>query len=100
MNLKGFRDCLAEYTVHSLLPWYGLLASLVVLNSAARWCNTTQFLQNCEILLACVHGRRKDFFQGALVDCSKSCSRDGPEVVKFVFYHSNIKKTTFFAEIP
>ena len=53
-----------------------------------------------EILLACVHGRRKDFFQGALVDCSKSCSRDGPEVVKFVFYHSNIRKTTFFAEIP
>jgi len=42
-NLAGFRDCLAEYIVHSRSPYYGLLTALVVLNSVARWCNTTQF---------------------------------------------------------
>jgi len=45
VNLKKIRDCLAGYPVHSLLPCYGLLTALVLLNSAARWCNTTQFLQ-------------------------------------------------------
>jgi len=43
-NLEGFRNCLAEYTVHSLSPCYGLLTALVLLNGIARWCNTTQFL--------------------------------------------------------
>jgi len=38
--LARFRNCLAEYTVHSLSPCYGLLTALVMLNSAARWCNT------------------------------------------------------------
>jgi len=42
-NLAGFRNCLAEYTVHSLSPCYGLLTALVLLNSVVRWCNTTQF---------------------------------------------------------
>jgi len=42
-NLAGFRNCLAEYTVHSLSPCCGLLATFVLLNSVARWCNTTQF---------------------------------------------------------
>jgi len=43
VNLVGFRNRLAEYTVHSLSPCYGLLTALVLLNSVARWCNTTQF---------------------------------------------------------
>jgi len=44
VNLKGFRDCLAGYTVHSLLPYYDLRTAFVVLNSAARWWKTTKFL--------------------------------------------------------
>jgi len=42
-NLAGFRNCLAEYTVHSLSPYYGLLTALVLLNSVARWCNATKY---------------------------------------------------------
>jgi len=42
-NLAGFRNCLAEYTEHSLSPCYTLLSALVLLNSVARWCTTTQF---------------------------------------------------------
>jgi len=41
--LSRFRNCLAEYTVHSLSPCYGLLTALELLNSVAGWCNTTQF---------------------------------------------------------
>jgi len=43
VNLAGFRNCLAEYTVNTLSPCYGLLTELVLLNSVARWCNTTHF---------------------------------------------------------
>jgi len=43
INLAGFRNCLAEYTVLSLSPCYGLLTALVLLNSVVRWYNTTQF---------------------------------------------------------
>jgi len=64
-NLAGFHNCLAEYTVHSLSPCYGLLTALVLLNSVAGWCNITQFFKKGAILHACVHGRRKDFFPGA-----------------------------------
>jgi len=39
VNLAGFRNCLADYTVPSLLPCYGLLTALVLLNSVVRWCN-------------------------------------------------------------
>jgi len=44
MHVKGFRHCLAEYTVHSLSPCYGLLTALMVLSSVARCCNATHFL--------------------------------------------------------
>jgi len=78
VNLARFRNCLAEYTVHSLSPCYGLLAALVLLNTVARWCNTTIFHKNGVILHVCVHGRRKDFFQGGpLVDFSISFSMGG-----------------------
>jgi len=43
--LAGFSNCLAEYTVHSLSPRYGLLTALALLNSVARWWNTTQFFR-------------------------------------------------------
>jgi len=76
--LVGFRNCLAEYTVHCLSPCYGLLAALVLLNSVARWCNNTIFHKNGVILHACLRRCRKKFFQGgALVDFSKSFSTGG-----------------------
>jgi len=75
VNLAGFRNCFAEYTVPSLSPYYGLRTALVLLNSVARWCNTAQFLQNsCNFYIG-VHERRKDFIQGALVDFFKSFSK-------------------------
>jgi len=43
VNFAGLRNCLAEYTVRSLSPCYGLVTVLVLLNSVARCCNTTQF---------------------------------------------------------
>jgi len=60
----------------------------------------TIFYKNCVILLACVHGRRKDFFQGgAPVDCSESFSRRGTRSGKFVFLQFETRKTAFFAAI-
>jgi len=41
--MAGFRNCLAGNTVLRLSPCCGLLIALVLLNSVARWCNTTQF---------------------------------------------------------
>jgi len=59
----------------------------------------TIFYKNGVLLHACVYGRLKDFFQGEqLVDFSKSFSRGG-KVLKFVFYHSKLRKQPFFAEI-
>jgi len=45
VNLAGFRNCLAEYTVHSLSPCCGLLTALALLNSVARLRNTAYFSQ-------------------------------------------------------
>ena len=42
-NLAGFCYCLAEYIVHSQSPCCTSLSALVLLNSVARWCTTTQF---------------------------------------------------------
>jgi len=89
VNLAGFRYCLAEYTVHSLSPCYGLLTAFALLNSAARWCNTTPFFKNGVILHACVHGRRKEFFQGGGTNrFLQKFFYGGPKVVKFVFCQS------------
>jgi len=83
--------------VHSLSPCYVLLTALVLLKSVAIWCNVTQFFTKiCVILHACVHGCWTDFFPGvALMDFSKSFSRGRGKVVKFVFYHSKLKKRLF-----
>ena len=51
------------------------------------------------ILHACVHGRRKDLFQGgALVDFSKSFFR-GDESGEICFLPLETNKTAFFAEV-
>jgi len=63
-------------------PAMGLLTALVVLSSAARWCNTTQFFLNGVILHACVHGRRKDF------------SMEGKSG-EICFFHSKLGKQPF-----
>jgi len=59
-NLAGFRNGLAEYTVHSLSPCYGLLTALVLLNSAARCCNTTHVFTKMVsfYMLVCMSVRR------------------------------------------
>ena len=78
LQFGRIRNCLAECTVHSLSPCCGLLTALMLWNSDARWCNTTQFFhKNSVILHACLHGRRKDLFRGALVEFSKSCCMGG-----------------------
>jgi len=63
--LEGFGNCLAEYTVHSLSPCYGLLTALGLLNSVARWCNTTHFLTKMVpfYMLACM-GVGRNFSRG------------------------------------
>jgi len=78
MNLAGFRNCLAEYTVHSLSPCYGLFTALVLLNSVARCCNTTQFftkMVSFYTLVYTVVGR--NFSGGPRVDFSKRFSTGG-----------------------
>ena len=96
MNLSGFRKCLAEYTVHSLSPCYGLLTALGLLNSVARWCKyNTIFHKNGVILHACVHGHRKEFLQGGTSGFFQQFFYGGPKVVKFGFYHSKLRKQRF-----
>ena len=69
VNLTGFRDCLAEYTVHSLSPCYGLLTAFVSLNSAARWCNAAQcFTKMVSFYMLVCMGVGRNFPGGALVD--------------------------------
>jgi len=84
--------------VHSLSHYYGLLTALVLMNSVARCCNTTQFFANYGVSAhACVvvcMGVGKIFSRGALVDFSKRFSR-GAKVAKFVFYLSKLRKQHF-----
>jgi len=71
---------LAEYTVHSLSPCYGLLTALVLLKSVARWCNTTQFftkMVSFYITCLCAWASEGIFPAGALVGFSKSFSTGG-----------------------
>jgi len=98
--LVGFRNCLAEYTVHSLSPYCGLLTALVLLNSVARWWNTTQFFTKMVqfFMLVCM-GVGRIFPGGPSVDFSKNFSMGGAKVVKFAVYHSKLRKEPFFAEI-
>jgi len=74
VNLVGFRNCLAEYPVYSLSPCYGLLTALVLLNSVARWCNTTQFLQKWWIYMLMCMGVGRILSRGAPVDFFKRFS--------------------------
>jgi len=46
----------------------------------------------CNFTCFCALATEGFFPRGALVDFSKSFSRGGPEVVKFVFYHSKLGK--------
>jgi len=65
--LAGFRNCLAEYTVHSLSPCFGLLTALVL----------------------------KEFFQGGTSGFFQTFFCGGPNVEKFVSYHSILRKQRF-----
>jgi len=67
VNLAGFRNCVAEYMVHSLSPCYRLLTAFVLLNSVARWCNTTQFFTKMVsfYMLVCI-GVGRNFSRGTI----------------------------------
>ena len=97
VNLAGFRNCLTEYTVHTLSPGYELLTALVLLNNVARWCNTTQFftkiLKKAFYLLVC-NGCWKELFQRGHEWIFPSVST-GANVVKFGFYHSKFRTQPF-----
>jgi len=65
MNLVGFRNRLAEYTVRSLSPCYGLLTELVLLNSVAAWCNTAQlFAKMVSLYMLVCMGVGRNFSRG------------------------------------
>jgi len=90
MNLAGFRNCLAEYTVHSLSPCYGLLTAFALLSSVARWCNTTQFFTKMVsfYMLVCMGVGRN--FPGVVTSgFLQKFFYGGPKVVKFVFTTRN-----------
>jgi len=82
--------------VCSLSLCYGLLTALVLLNSVARWRNTTQFFT--KMMSFCLHvcmGFGRNFSRGGpLVDFPKVFLR-GAKVVKFVFCHSKLRKRHF-----
>ena len=89
----GTRNCLTEYTVHSLSNCYGLLP----------WCCWTmmpdgviqhKFLQKCVILHSCVHGRRKDFPGGSSWFFEKFCRR-AKKWRNMFFYHLKWRKQHF-----
>jgi len=96
VNLAGFRNCLAEYIVHSLSPCYGLLTAFVLLNSAARWCNTIQFFTKVVsfYMLVCM-GVGRNFSVGATSGFLQNFFYGGPKVVKFVFFITRNRKQHF-----
>jgi len=53
------------------------------------------FYRNGIILHACVHGRRKDFFQEGAIGFFPKVFLGGLKVAKFVFYHSKLRKQPF-----
>jgi len=93
VNLAGFRNCLTEYTVHSLSPCYGLLTALVLLNSVAIWCNTKKW-RNFTCLL-CAWASEGIFPVGALVGFSKSFSKEGQKWWNLFFTTRNWENTIF-----
>jgi len=73
-DLTGLPNYLAEYTVHSLSPCFGLLTAVADLLSlhgigVVKQCfqivkYNAIFYKNGVILHACVHGRQKHFSRG------------------------------------
>jgi len=89
-NLAGFRNCLAEYIVHSLSSCYGLLTAFVLLTSAARWCNTTQlFTKMVSFYMLVCMGVGRNFSRGGTSGFLLKFFYGGPKVVKFGFTTRN-----------
>jgi len=100
MNLAGFCNGLAEYAMHSLSPCYGLLTALMLLNSLAKWCNTTKFFQKLLsfCMLACM-GVGRNFSRGGHQRIFKKVFLQQAKSGEIWFLPLEIKKTAFFAEI-
>jgi len=69
---------------------------LVLLNSVARWCNTTQFFTKMVsfYMLVCM-GVGIIFPGGATSGFFQKFFYGGPKVVKFAFYRSKFRKQHF-----
>jgi len=85
--------------VPSLLPCYGLLTALVLLNSVARWFNTTQFLQKwCNFTCLCAWAS-EGLFPGGHWWIFSNVVLGGAKSGEIWFLPLETKKTAFFAEI-
>jgi len=85
---------LAEYTVQSLSPCYGLLTALVLLDMLTVGEIQHNLLQKCCDFV--IHGRRKDVFQGGTSGFFQTFFWGCPKVMKFVFYQWKLRKQLFF----
>jgi len=94
-NLAGFHNCLADYTVHSLSPCYGLLTVFVLLSSAARCWNTIQFW--CHFTCLCAWASEGIFSRGATSGFYKCFSTGGQKWWNLVL--SLEIENSIFAEI-
>ena len=82
--------------MHSLSPCCGLLTALVLLNSIARWCNTTQiFTKMVSFYLLCAWASEGIFLGGATSGFSSKFFYGRSKVVKLGFYHSKLRKQHF-----
>ena len=74
--------------------------ALVLLNSVARCCNTTQFFTKMVsfYMLVCM-GVGKNFFRGTTSGFFQTFFYGRPKVVKFGFYHSKLRKQHFLLKL-
>ena len=100
-NLAGFRICLTKDTVHSLSSCNGLLTALVLFNTVAICCDTTQFLQKwCNYTCLCAWASERFFPWGGHEwippNVFLGCVSQSGEIW---FLPLATKKRAFFAEI-
>jgi len=96
VNLAGFRNCLAAYTMHSLSPCYEFLTALVLLNSVAIWCNAPQFVtKKSHFTCLCAFGVGRNFSRGVTSGFFQKFLR-GAKRGEIWFLPLEIKKNSIF----
>ena len=99
--MAGFRNCLAEYTVHSMLPCYGLLYRIGVVEQCCQFTKMVQhnFLQKwCNFSCFCAWAS-EGFFQEDTSGFFQTFFYGGGKSGVICCLPLETKKTTFFAEI-